>query len=188
MKNWLIILSVLSLSACSSAPKPIVLSPKVPVTNHQIIAKLPINIQVVDQRKANYLVEINGASGAERKLLSPATPPRQQLQKILIAGFNKANVSVSPQARTQLTFNLEKLLVKVKQSSFDYDATTSIVLKVKGNSSNQTFSKDYTVSGTMNGAFKLDNSAIEQELNNLIDKLTTDIINDKQLQSFISQK
>ena len=187
MKSWLIILSLLSLSACNSAPKPIVLSPKVPIANNQFLAFSPISVQVVDLRKANYLVEING-SDSEKKLLSPAIPPRLQLQKTLIAGFNRANVSVTPQAPIQLTFYLDQLLVRVKQSSFDYDATTSLMLRVKANSSNQTFSKDYKVSGTMTGAFKLNNAAIEQELNHLIDKLTADIINDKQLQGFLSQR
>ena len=187
MKNWALLIAALGLGACSSAPHPILLSPSVPVSQQKINAFSPINIQVIDQRKANYLVEING-SDAEKRLLAPAVPPRTLLQKALIAGFNRANVSVTEQAPVTLDFYLDQLLVKVEQSTFDYDAKTSLILKVKGDSNKHTFSKDYKVNGTMNGAFKLDNATIEQELNRLIDKLTTDIINDRQLHQFLSKK
>ena len=187
MKNRALLIGALILGGCSSAPHPIVLSPSVPVAKTQISAFSPVNVQVIDQRPANYLVEING-SDAEKRLLAPAVPPRQLLQKALVEGFNRANVSVSERAPTTLSFYLDQLLVQVMQNTFDYGAKTSLVLRVKGENAQHSFSKDYKVSGTMNGALKLDNAAIEQELNSLIDKLTTDIINDKQLHDFLSSK
>ncbi len=187
MKNRVLLIAALSLGACGSAPEPIVLAPDVPLSRQQINALSPISLQVIDHRKANYLVEISG-SEAEKRLLAPALPPGRVLRKALTAGFNRANVSVRGQAPVTLDFYLDQLLVRAEQSTFDYTAKTSLILKLRGKSATRTFTRDYKISGTMSGAFKLNNAAIERELNSLIDKLTADIINDQGLHEFLSEK
>ncbi len=187
MKNWALLIFVSALAACSSTSSTIVLSPNIPVAHHKISTFSPISVQVIDQRSVDYIVNIDG-SDPKNRTLSSSESLKQLLQHSLVNGFEGANVALSHQAPVSLTFYLDKLLVNVKQNTFDYNATTSLVLRVKGNSPHQTFTKDYKVSGSMNGAFKLEHSDIEKELNNLIDKLTTDIINDDQLQDFLSKQ
>ncbi|MCL1077436.1 hypothetical protein D5R81_05635 [Parashewanella spongiae] len=177
---WIILIG------CSSTPPQLViLSPVSPTTAHaQSNSSSTIHITVLDRRKANYVASIKNGDEV-RRLLAPATPPRATLLKVIKAGFSKAGYRVNSEADLQLIFYIDDLLAQVQQNTFDFDVKTRIQLSLKAESPRQHFSKRYRVKGSMQGPLSLDHNKLEQQLNDLITQLTTDIMNDEQLIKFI---
>ena len=175
---------LLLLGCSSTQPQLVVLSPAIPISQLQSHSDTSINIIVLDRRKANYVASINDGDEVHR-LLAPATAPRFILLGVIKAGFNKAGYRIDSEADSQLIFYVDDLLAQVKQNTFDFSVDTRIQLSLRAENLRQHFSKRYRVKGAMQGPLSLDHNKLEQQLNDLLGQLTTDIMNDEQLINFI---
>ena len=184
----LIICSTLFLASCSShAPNLIVLNPEVSEVTQNQSDNIPLSIKTIDTRKANYVVRFNNKDDAAR-LVSPFQSPRQQLAVIFQDGFSQAGYQLSANSDRQLQIQLEQLLTNVNESFLGYQADTNIIINVIATKGNQTLTKRFDAKGKLKGSMSADFASLEQEINQLITKLSTDIINDNELNDFLNSQ
>ncbi|MEZ9821581.1 YajG family lipoprotein [Shewanella sp. 10N.286.45.A1] len=183
----LVIAAAFTVIGCASqAPTHIALNPEVPNINQQTDIELPIAIDTIDTRSANFIVRFNDGDNAAR-LVSPSEAPRVQMDQVFRDGFSQAGYRVDPSSVKHLQIQLEQLLTDVDEGTFGFEANSQIVINVIAQNTNQSLTKRYRAKGLLKGPFSADFATLELEMNKLLGELTHDIINDPELNQFIQQ-
>ncbi len=174
------------LTACAtSQPSHVALNPTLGVINQQPSMLTPLRIETIDIRKANFIVRIHQSNGAAAKLISPSEPVRQQLDEVFRQGLIVAGYSTSANASQSVQFQLDTLLTDVTETTFGYEAKTQVTFNVIAKSNTLEFTKIFNGRSTLTGPFSSDFATLELDINSLLDKLTTEILNDAELHQFI---
>ncbi len=183
-----ILISLVTLTGCSAKiPSQIALSPEAPAVITQQGELPALKIQTIDTRAANFIVRFDREEKAA-KLISPAIPPRVQLEKLFNQGFIQSGYSLNSNSSTKLSLQIESLISNVTESSFEHLAEHRIVIKVIADNTERKLTKYYRATGTLKGPLSIDVAAIELALNQLLSELTGNIINDPELNQFLQQK
>lgn len=183
----LVIAAAFTVIGCASqAPTHIALNPQVPSITQQTSMQLPIAIDTIDTRSANFIVRFNDGDNAAR-LVSPSEAPRVQMDQVFRDGFSQAGYRVDPSSVKHLQIQLEQLLTDVDEGTFGFEANSQIIINVIAQNSNQSLTKRYRAKGLLKGPFSADFATLELEMNKLLGELTRDIINDPELNQFIQQ-
>ncbi|MDP5146209.1 YajG family lipoprotein [Shewanella sp. ULN5] len=185
-KIILTVLSILLLSACASnEPTHIALNPTLGAVSLHTNNDTAISFEMVDTRSKNFIVQFDQAPKPPR-LVSASEPVRVQLDALFRAGMRKAGYVIDPAASKQVQFQLEYLLTDVTDNTMNYEAKTRLVINVKATNLRQEFTKSFSGNGYLKGAFSPDFATLELDINKLIDKLTTEILNDDELHQFLN--
>ncbi|MBR9726381.1 YajG family lipoprotein [Shewanella intestini] len=189
MKRTVIFLfSTLLLSACATTqPTHIALDPTLGDVTFQTARPIPIHMDTIDIRNANFIVRINNDDDAAQ-LISPSEPIRQQLAQVFRDGMIKIGYQIDPSAYKTVQFQLESLLTDVTETTFGYEAKTEVIINVIAKNKTQEFTKIYKGRGTLTGPFSSDFATLELDINKLLNKLSTEILNDTELHHFIEQQ
>lgn len=178
--------SILLLTACAShEPTHIALNPALGAVGLHTTNDTAISIDMLDTRSKSFIVQLDQAPQAPR-LVSSSEPIRAQLDAIFRDGMRKAGYVVDPAASKQVEFQLEYLLTNVINNTLNYEAKTRLVMNVKASNSRQEFTKSFSGNGYFKDSFSPDFATLELEMNKLIDKLTTEILNDEELHQFLN--
>ncbi|WOT05963.1 YajG family lipoprotein [Shewanella youngdeokensis] len=184
---YLAIASLLLMAGCASqTPSHIALNPDVPNVTMQTSQLLPLAIETIDTRSANFIVRFNHDDEAAR-LVSPSEAPRVQIDQIFRSGLTKAGYSVDPSSVNTVQFQLEQLLTDVNEGTFGFEASSLIIINVIAQNRHQSLTKRYRAKGKLTGPFSADFATLELEMNKLLSELTADIINDPELNQFLQQ-
>ncbi|WP_168195210.1 YajG family lipoprotein [Shewanella sp. SNU WT4] len=179
------LISLLFLSACSSTPSIIALSPQLDPIAKQLHQVVPIAISSSDARSDNAVVKINQANG-KVTLVSPAESPSLQLENMVRTGLSQAGYRIDPASSTHMNIALSTLLTDVNQSTFDYETKSNIIINVTATSGNKTLTKQYTIRGSRSDILTADYASLELELNKLLAEITRSIIVDPELNRFLT--
>ncbi|WP_076541255.1 YajG family lipoprotein [Shewanella sp. UCD-KL21] len=183
----LLLCTSLFLSACASyTPTHIALNPSVPQPLNQIDQYATVAVNTIDVRKANFIVRFN-KEGEAAELISPSEPIRQQLDSVFKQAMTKVGYQVDPAATNSAEFQLDYLLTDVTESTFGFEAKTTLTINVVAKNQTQEFTKIYNAKGLLKGPFSPDYATLELDMNKLIDELTSKIINDAELHHFLQQ-
>ncbi|MCL1141392.1 YajG family lipoprotein [Shewanella gaetbuli] len=186
-KSIYLLLCALLTTACASfEPTHIALNPTLGPVNLHTQLDVPIGVEVVDTRSKNYVVQFDQAPKQPR-LVSTSEPIRVQLDSIFRRGMGKAGYVIDPAAPKRVQFQLEYLLTDVIDNTLNYEAKTRLVIKVKASNSTQEFTKTFSGNGYLKGPLSPDFATLELDINKLIDKLTTEILNDNELHQFLEK-
>lgn len=181
------LVSVLCLSACAShEPTHIALNPTLGAVSVQTDDDVPVFVEVIDTRTKNVIVQFDQAP-KPAKLVSASEPVRLQLEALFRSGMRKAGYVVDPSATKKVQFQLEYLLTDVTDNTFNYEAKTRLVINVKAQNTRQEFTKSFSGNSLLKGPLSPDFATLELDINKLIDKLTSDILNDAELHQFLNQ-
>ncbi|MCL1138376.1 YajG family lipoprotein [Shewanella pneumatophori] len=188
MKSLLLILTTtLTMVGCASqGPSHIALNPEVPAITVQTETELPVALETIDTRSANFIVRFNDGDKAAR-LVSPTEAPRVQMDQVFRQGFTQAGYRIDPSAVNHMQIQLEQLLTDVHESTFGFEANSQVIINVIAKNANQELTKRYRAKGLLKGPLGADFATLELEMNKLIGELTRDIINDPELNQFIQQ-
>ncbi|MEI6858931.1 MAG: YajG family lipoprotein [Shewanella sp.] len=188
MKRFMLLFctSVL-LSACASqTPNHIALNPQVPEVKKQTNSSQTLAIETIDIRSANFIVRFNNGDDAA-KLVSPSEAPRKQIDQIFRKGFTTVGYQIDPSSVKHMQIQLEHLLTDVNESTFSFEAKTKIIINVIVKNTDQELTKRYSALSTLSGPFSADFATLELEINKLLGQLSSDILNDPELNQFIQQ-
>ncbi|GIU28690.1 YajG family lipoprotein [Shewanella sp. MBTL60-007] len=184
---FLLITAAVSLVGCASqGPSHIALNPEVPSITQQTEIELPVALETIDTRPANFIVRFNDGDKAAR-LVSPSEAPRAQVDLVFREGFSQAGYRIDPSSVNHMQFQLEQLLTDVDEGTFGFEANSQIIINVIAKNANQELTKRYRAKGLLKGPFSADFATLELEINKLLGELTSDIINDPELNHFIQQ-
>ena len=188
MKSLLLVVATaVSIVGCASqGPSHIALNPEVPPITQQTEVELPVALETIDTRSANFIVRFNDGDKAAR-LVSPTEAPRVQMDQVFRDGFTQAGYRIDPSSVNHMQFQLEQLLTNVDEGTFGFEANSQIIINVIAKNANQELTKRYRAKGLLKGPFGADFATLELEMNKLLGELTRDIINDPELNQFIQQ-
>ncbi|BDM63336.1 hypothetical protein NFHSH190041_07880 [Shewanella sp. NFH-SH190041] len=187
MKAALILLSGLLLTGCAGhQPNLIALDPQLGPISQQANQQV-LHLTVQDLRTANYVVKFDRDKDAA-ELISPASSPRVQLNALLSKGFREAGYRLSESGQPSVTVELRQLLTKVHESSFSFDADSNILITVISRRGQQTLTQEFRTTGQQSGAFGADFASLELQLNKLLGEIAQAIVQDKDLNQFLTQE
>ena len=182
-----ILLSTLLLTACASyEPTHIGLNPALGPIQLQTETNFPVMVETIDTREVSFVVRFNEEDKPPR-LVSASEPIRQQLESLFRNGMNRAGYVIDPAAANSVQFQLHYLLADVTDSTFSFESKTRLVINVLAKNSQQEFTKTYNAKGYLKGPLSPDFATLELDITKLVDKLTTEILNDEELHQFIQR-
>lgn len=172
-----------AITSCTTAPthfivstNPVV-STNVPITKH-------IAIHVTDPRARQAILRTTNQG--KHSYLSAQEPTVEFVKQGLSAHLKQRAIGVSDNAGDQLLITIDKMALKLDQGTISYQTRSLIVFNVIINNGNQTLKKTFKRQGTSKGPFKADIAVLEQDFNQLLTLIYSDISQDPQVKSYLN--
>ena len=176
----LLISGVLGLSACSSQPQQVALTPSIEVNDsaqHSIIAA----IKSQDLRSNRFLISIHQEGEEQAQLISSGNNLRQSIEQQLSSAWQQQGIGFVPDSPNLITIDILELANKVEESSVKHTASSVMRLKVTIDTPQKTLSKQFRSTHTNEGAFSVNVSKQSEAMSQQLSELLTQIANDPQL-------
>jgi len=173
------------LSACSSAPTHLIVAPQIssPVNHHYTEKQVQLN--VVDMRTSNHIVQILKTGEAATILSS-----QQRLEKIiantLTNEWEKQGLSFTALSAEQVDIIIEKAVISVNQTTMSYETQSEIRLQVKVSNVKETLTNSFKIRSNSEGPLQADIAVLERDFNQQLSRLLSNILASKDIQDFIN--
>ncbi|WP_426360450.1 YajG family lipoprotein [Pseudocolwellia sp. HL-MZ19] len=181
----LLTLSLLGMiSACSTAPKHVVVSPELIGYSKGVYLDNKIQLNVTDQRSSNYIVQIQ-QDDEPAKLLSSQNTLTNIIKETISPVLRKQGLGIDTFSNVYLDIMIDNALINVEQSLFSYTAKNTIALRVLVKNGDTVLTKNFNMSGSSNGPLKADIAVLERDFNNQLAATLVRITNSFEIQSAI---
>jgi len=182
-------ISLLTLvSACTTKPTHVVISPDLIITNGSATQAKYQNkqasITISDMRSAQHVVQIIREDEAA-EVYSSQTSLAKIIEKSLVAEFKKQGLVVIAQANNAIEIIIDNALISVQQEMMKYQVNNELVIRVKVNNGVQTLSNTFKIRGTSEGPLSADIAVLERDFNQQLAQLLAQVINNAEIQHFI---
>jgi len=181
----LLTLSLLAmLSACSSAPTHVVISPELSGYSKGVYFDNKVQLNVTDQRSTNYIVQIL-QDDKPAQLLSSQNTLTNIIKETISPVLRKQGLGIDTFSNVYLDIMIDNALINVEQSLFNYTAKNTIALRVLVKNGDTVLTKNFNISGSSNGPLKADIAVLERDFNNQLAATLVRITNSFEIQSAI---
>jgi len=187
MKNFLILFSILTIcTACSSTPPTHFIINTAPVVAANSPFVQTINIDVTDKRTRQAILQQD--SNGKKNYLSAQLPTVSFIKAGLTASFQQSNsLGINVVDNPQISVNIEKMAIKLEQSTLSYETKSLVILAVTINHGTKTLNKTFKRQGTSHGPLTADIAVLEQEFNQLLSQLFNDVTQDQQVIKYLTK-
>lgn len=168
--------TAITLSACQSAPDPLLVNAQVNAS--QLTA--PVALTVNDMRSHNYLMRVKLSD--DQAQFAPSEPLLETAVYEALA--NK--IAVNSNANSTMQVAINEALIDVEQGSVKHVVEHQISLQVKVIRGDTTYTRDYNGKASSEGAFRADAAALESDFSALLSQLLSDVLNDEKLIALIT--
>ena len=175
---------IFTLSACANIPSHLIVSPEImitPAVNHH---NKQAQLEVVDMRTANHVVQILRA-GEAATLLSAQERLEKTIESKLSSHWKKQYLLIESNAINTINVAIEKAVISVNQKTMEYKVQTEIVLKVTVNNSAQTLTITFQNRGNSDGPLQADIAVLERNFNQRLAKLLQQILASEKISDFL---
>jgi len=174
-----------SLTACSTSPKHIVISPELFGYTKSIYSDKAIQLNVIDQRPGNQVVQIiNGDDPA--KLFSSQDSLSNIVTQAISPALRKQGLTLNNNANTRVDIFINTALINVTQNFVDYHVNNSITLTVNIKKNGTSTSKTFSSRGKSHGPLVADMAVLERDFNHQLAALLIKITNSFEIQHSIN--
>lgn len=184
MKKHILISTLLSLgiTACSQTPSHIIVAPDItiPSATTTKLTNKAIHLLMHDLRANQHLVQIM-QEGKAATLINDHEQLSDVIKTALTQGFKQQGAIFNPDADNSVFVNIEKALINVEQTMFNYKTNSEIELKVTIRNFGAPFDKTYRVTGSSNGPLTPDLAVLGRDFNQQLGKIMTRILTDQEL-------
>lgn len=163
----------LFLSACQSAPDPLLIAP---VTIDDRLSTKVTDIKVQDQRTHAYLYRVT-----RNQDQAQFAPPTQPLTDIIAESLQSLVNEKDSDAGLKWYVSLEQGLVEASLSGLKYQLEHTIVIRVQAQRANRRYTNTYRGRLQSNGVGRPDEAVIEREFTQLLQSVLADISEDPKL-------
>ncbi len=180
-----IVILILTLSACANLPNHLIIAPDMmttPTVNHN---NKQAQLDVIDMRTANHIVQILREDKAAT-LLTAQEGLEDTIKRKLSTHWKKQGLVIKNSATNTINITIEKAVIRVSQYTLKYTAQTEIVLKVTVNNSVKTLTSTFSNNGNSHGPFQADIAVLERNFNQRLAKLLQQILANKKIANFLS--
>ncbi|WP_232772509.1 YajG family lipoprotein [Psychromonas sp. Urea-02u-13] len=185
-----ILLSTLFLSACSSTPTSLKLTPN--LNDNITINKVEKNqkwlLDSKDFRTARYLIAISAGDDVAT-LVNESISTRISVEKLLQNHWTKQGYRFTDNQGNshQIEVQLIKLLAEVEQGTLSHETDINVIIKIQLNSDKSTFSKTFRSHYEEKAAFSADVEVLATQLNTQLSQLLDQIVQDPELNDKLLQ-
>ena len=185
-----LLLSALFLSACSSTPSSVQLTPK--LDKNITLTKVEDNKQWLlnsqDLRAERYLIAISSGDDVAT-LINESVSTRTLIEKTLQThwvkqGHQFANSSINGY---QIDIQLLKLLAEVEQNTVSHETDINVVIKIKLKSNKTSFSKTFRSHFEEEAPFSPSIEDLTTKLNTQLSKLLNQVVQDQEFNDKLKQ-
>lgn len=190
LKFILLLLSALFLSACANTPNSLKLTPQIDknISINKVESKNSWSLQSVDLRNARYLIAISSGDDVAT-LFHESISSSLTIGKILHSHWLKQGVNFTDKKPNsqQIEIQVIKLLAEVEQSSFSHESDINLLIKIRLNTEQTTFTKTFRSHFEQKSPFSADVEALETQLNTQLSQLLNQIVQDPELNAKLAQ-
>ncbi|MCW8834642.1 MAG: YajG family lipoprotein [Colwellia sp.] len=184
MKFLVTLALALLVSACATMPSHLIVAPDVLVTPHLQYNDKQTQLEVIDMRTANHIVQIL-QEGEAATLISAQERLEKIITQTLTEQWQKQGLTVIPLATNTISITIEKAVISVTQQAVNYQSQTEIVLKVSVNNGQQTLTSTFKNRGNSKGPLQADIAVLERNFNRRLASLITQILANEKINNFI---
>jgi uncharacterized lipoprotein len=183
-KNFIIILLISLINACSNAPTHLIIAPELHTPSNLVFNNKNTQLTVIDMRTASHIVQILKEDEAAT-LMSSQKLLEKTIQKTLSDEWKKQGLSVASIANNAITITIEKAIISVTQQTMNYQSQTEIILKVAVNNGDQTLTSTFKNRGNSKGPLQADIAVLERNFNRRLSTLIDQILTNEKIHNFI---
>lgn len=184
LKFALVVFSIFLISACANEPTTITLKPTLMNKLGVVYDQQAVKVSVSDTRSTIHIVELL-SSDEPTKLIGTTSPLTEVLNDKFTTELTSQGLTPVEESDIKIEFFVKRARTYVNQDVLDYRANTIIKILVKVENPAQTLSKTFTLRATSRGPLKANMDELEKDFNLQLSKLILQVLEDKQLQSFI---
>ncbi|WDD98144.1 YajG family lipoprotein [Thalassomonas actiniarum] len=175
---------LLLLGGCSQTPSHLIVAPEVMAANSGKYANKQAQLQVLDMRTGNHIVQISRPEKAAQ-LFSSQAPLKDIVAQSLTAQLNKQGMAMGPVGTNAIEISIDQALIKVDQQLMQYQVKSEIVLTVKIDNGISTLTNTFRNRGSSHGPLKADIAVLERDFNQQLALLLAQVIDNTEIQQFI---
>lgn len=172
------------LTACSSAPTHLIISPEIYLQPSNQLAGKEAQLNVIDMRTSPHIIQIL-EEGEAAIILSSEQRIEDILQKVLKKEWQKQGLTFTESAQNKITVTVEKAVISVDQEAVSYDTQSEIIIKVSVDNGKQTLNSRFKNRAHSEGALNADIAALEREFNQHLNALIKQMILSKDIKTFL---
>lgn len=184
LKLLLIITLLNIITACTTLPRHIVVSPELIGYSKGVYFDKSIQLNIIDQRTGNQVVQIL-EDGEPAKLLTSQDSLTNIINTAISPVLRKQGITLDQFANITVDITIDTALITVQQSLVNYTAKNTIALTVSVSNSNQVTTKSYNTSGSSAGPLVADIAVLERDFNHQLASLLVRIANSNEIQNAI---
>jgi len=179
--------------ACTNTPSHLIITPDIQITNTKQYSNKNIELNVIDMRTSNHIVQILRKDKAAT-LLSAQNSLESIIQENLSAQWksqgilffqNESNVSINGK---EINITIRKALVSVKQDLLRYKSDTEIIIDVSIKSGNEVLTSTFKNNANSEGPLQVDVAVLERDFNQSIGSVLQKILKSADLYQFIQKE
>ncbi len=177
-------LLLLGLYGCANVPSHIIIAPEISSPSNTVQNNKQAQLDVIDMRTSNHIVQIM-REGKAAILVSAQERLENTIQETLTKHWKKQQLTLNNNAINTINITIDKAIINVEQSTFDYKVQTEIILKVIVNNGSETLTSTFKNRGNSDGPFKADIAVLERNFNERLAKLLEQIIVNQKISDFL---
>ncbi|WP_159818546.1 YajG family lipoprotein [Colwellia sp. 20A7] len=177
-------LLLLGLYGCANVPSHIIIAPEISSPSNTVQNNKQAQLDVIDMRTSNHIVQIM-REGKAATLVSAQERLENTIQETLTKHWKKQQLTLNNNAINTINITIDKAIINVEQSTFDYKVQTEIILKVIVNNGSETLTSTFKNRGNSDGPFKADIAVLERNFNERLAKLLEQIIVNQKISDFL---
>lgn len=182
--RFTVLIMLVTLTACSTAPTHLIVAPELTVITNQQYTEQQIQLNVVDMRTGNHIVQILKEGEAATILSS-----QQRLEEIIADTLSKAwksqGLRFNELSEKKVKITIDKAVISVNQKTMSYDTQSEIVLSVEIVNSTQTLTNTFKIRSNSEGPLKADIAVLERDFNQQLSQVLNSIITSKDIKDFL---
>ena len=183
-------LSILFLSACSSTPSSVQLTPQIDANSvkNQVEVNKQWLLNSQDLRAQRYLIAISSGDDVAT-LINESVSTRSVIEKTLQTHWAKQGHQFTSRSINgyQIDIQLLKLLAEVEQNTVSHETDINTVIKVQVKSGKTTFSKTFRSHFEEEAPFSPSIDSLTTKLNTQLSQLLNQIVQDPELNAKLQQ-
>ncbi|KMV31301.1 YajG family lipoprotein [Photobacterium swingsii] len=187
MKKFLLVASVLALSACSAPQAPqLTLAPTPVIATQASVNGTHVNLTSQDLRPAQFIAVVDtGRQNVEP--IHASQNLRVTLEDALARQLTAQGYKLDKNSKGTLRLDILEAMVNVKHSVMSHELSTKLQLQLVVDSPKGKFVKRYAGKSDKTGAMSASTEDMELALNNLMTAVLNDIYADAELNNYMQE-
>lgn len=180
----ILLMLALTLNGCATPPSHVIVAPDIIVTPAIYHNNKQAQLDVIDMRTTNHIVQIL-REGEAATLISSQERFEETIKHNLSKHWKKQGLAIKTNGNNSISVEIEKAVISVVQDTMEYKVQTEIVLKVTINNGEQTLTSTFKNRGNSDGPLQADIAVLERNFNQRLATLLQQMLANEKISHFL---